>query len=461
MPNRLIREGFLDSEAIHSLSEPAECLYHRLLLVVDDAGRLDARPGLLRARLYPLGTRRTDEEIHALLAECAARGLVICYTCEDKPYLQLARWQRPGNSVYSRCPWRDGSHRVSWVTRETRDGKKEFCTTSLVSAEEGCKRGAIQRGEISSDAEGSPAPFFAPKSDPIEGDFRHFSEDGDGNEDAVSLLPERSAGPVSSRQERGSAPLAIEREGVLQSRKGRYHTVVSLSPGPVEDEPSRDREGRDQATQSIEDKVARPWAVRREGGESGQVGEGACSSSASGGPLADRNPVKGSALEKMADSAFEEFWRVYPKKRARDAARRVWMARRPPLAQCLTALEKLRRTEEWRKDGGQFIPHPANWLAAGGWEDVPEVDLRRGSPSRSFAAGGSGAGSGSARLLPGESPPGPVRDPDSWPDYVAEHPGLQGKHLVDLNRDEREAFTDWAFERQRVAFLNAKSLLYE
>ncbi len=40
MPNRIIREGILTSEAVNSLSWEAEVFFRRLLSVVDDFGRL-------------------------------------------------------------------------------------------------------------------------------------------------------------------------------------------------------------------------------------------------------------------------------------------------------------------------------------------------------------------------------------------------------------------------------------
>jgi len=30
---------------------------------------------------------------------------------------------------------------------------------------------------------------------------------------------------------------------------------------------------------------------------------------------------------------------------------------------------------DWRKDSGQFIPHPATWLNAKGWEDSTVIEL--------------------------------------------------------------------------------------
>jgi hypothetical protein len=35
------------------------------------------------------------------------------------------------------------------------------------------------------------------------------------------------------------------------------------------------------------------------------------------------------------------------------------------------AIERAKTSEQWRKDGGQFIPHASTWLRAKGWEDEP------------------------------------------------------------------------------------------
>lgn len=131
MPNRLIREGFLDSEAIHALSDAAECFFHRLMLTADDAGRMDGRVEILRARLFPLDISRRASDVEKTLSECVAQGLVIPYERKGQRFLQLAKWQRCSPCVTSKYPWRDGSFRIEYVQVETRDGDKDFVATSL------------------------------------------------------------------------------------------------------------------------------------------------------------------------------------------------------------------------------------------------------------------------------------------------------------------------------------------
>jgi len=67
---------------------------------------------------------------------------------------------------------------------------------------------------------------------------------------------------------------------------------------------------------------------------------------------------------------FEEFWKTYPRKVGKAAAEKAWSkAKGVELATILQAIERARSTEQWQKDGGQFIPYPATWLNEGRWDD--------------------------------------------------------------------------------------------
>lgn len=70
-------------------------------------------------------------------------------------------------------------------------------------------------------------------------------------------------------------------------------------------------------------------------------------------------------------AGFEDFWKAYPKRQAKGQARKAWINRKCStlLPQILAAVEKAKASEQWRKDGGQFIPYPASWLNAERWED--------------------------------------------------------------------------------------------
>jgi hypothetical protein len=66
---------------------------------------------------------------------------------------------------------------------------------------------------------------------------------------------------------------------------------------------------------------------------------------------------------------FKEFYEAYPRKQGRAPAAKAFAKVVAPLAQLLAAIELQKRSEQWTKDGGQFIPLPATWLNQCRWED--------------------------------------------------------------------------------------------
>jgi len=83
-------------------------------------------------------------------------------------------------------------------------------------------------------------------------------------------------------------------------------------------------------------------------------------------PVAVKKPTV--ALE-LGD--FERFWLCYPKKTGKKAAFKAWGGAfdKPTIETILLAVDAAKRSEQWLKDGGQFIPLPATWLNQGRWMD--------------------------------------------------------------------------------------------
>lgn len=75
----------------------------------------------------------------------------------------------------------------------------------------------------------------------------------------------------------------------------------------------------------------------------------------------------------ISPRGFQEFWDAYPKKKARGSAIKAWRSGRldDKLSIILTALMWQKKSPDWLKDGGQFIPHPATYLRAVSWLDEP------------------------------------------------------------------------------------------
>jgi hypothetical protein len=69
---------------------------------------------------------------------------------------------------------------------------------------------------------------------------------------------------------------------------------------------------------------------------------------------------------------FLAFWAAYPKKVGKDAAHASWKKRagdRPSIVEIIAAISKQRVTDQWQKDGGQYVPNPATWINQGRWAD--------------------------------------------------------------------------------------------
>lgn len=91
--------------------------------------------------------------------------------------------------------------------------------------------------------------------------------------------------------------------------------------------------------------------------------------------LTDNTSPKGDA---QSDDLFSAFWKAYPRKTAKPAAERAFRkAHISDLTALLADIERRKRTEDWQKDKGKYIPHPATYLNQRRWEDddcPPEGD---------------------------------------------------------------------------------------
>ena len=89
--------------------------------------------------------------------------------------------------------------------------------------------------------------------------------------------------------------------------------------------------------------------------------------------IEDETEVKGTKKRMTYDDpGFQAFWSVYPKKEAKVSALKAFEKINPDrglLPQMIGAIEERRKTEQWQKDSGQFIPNPATWLNQRRWED--------------------------------------------------------------------------------------------
>lgn len=87
--------------------------------------------------------------------------------------------------------------------------------------------------------------------------------------------------------------------------------------------------------------------------------------------------VKKRVRKKYEDTPeFTEFWNAYPKQKDKTKAREEFARVDVPLDVLLSALEIQKRSHDWTKEGGQYIPYPAKWLKGRRWEDSVEVNVQ-------------------------------------------------------------------------------------
>ena len=81
-----------------------------------------------------------------------------------------------------------------------------------------------------------------------------------------------------------------------------------------------------------------------------------------------------------SDDGFAAFWTAYPKKKSKGQALSAWKKLKPDSslqALILKAVEAQKRSPDWQKDKGKYIPYPATWLNAMAWEDEMPAEQKR------------------------------------------------------------------------------------
>jgi hypothetical protein len=140
VPNRIIKESICTSDNLNLLSPDEEVFFYRLLVNCDDFGRFDARPEILRARLYPL---RADKEkldtISKRLLALYLAGLITLYQNNNRSYLEFCTWEehqhrRANNSKYP-GPYDEGSTLLTVASK-----CEQIKTDSPVNVNENRKR---------------------------------------------------------------------------------------------------------------------------------------------------------------------------------------------------------------------------------------------------------------------------------------------------------------------------------
>ena len=93
MPNRIIKDSIHTSETVDKMTDFQFRLWVNLITYVDDFGRGDARPEVIKGFCFPLKERLTVKTISDALLELASIGCVGLYRVGGKPYLYFPKWE--------------------------------------------------------------------------------------------------------------------------------------------------------------------------------------------------------------------------------------------------------------------------------------------------------------------------------------------------------------------------------
>ena len=104
MPTRYLKPGVRDSECIDGLTPQAENLFYRLLVTVDDFGRFDARPAMIKANCFPIKDSMSINKCKDLLEELVNKNLIVVYEAKGKNVLQMSKWDNIPRAKESKYP---------------------------------------------------------------------------------------------------------------------------------------------------------------------------------------------------------------------------------------------------------------------------------------------------------------------------------------------------------------------
>ena len=90
----------------------------------------------------------------------------------------------------------------------------------------------------------------------------------------------------------------------------------------------------------------------------------------------------GEPMPELFESGFERFWKAWPastRKGAKSECRKKWEKHycETQSDQIIKHVEWLKTTEQWKRDGGKFIPAPMVYINQMRWEgaEVPEMTV--------------------------------------------------------------------------------------
>ncbi len=149
MPNRLIKESICTSDSLDGLSWFEEAFFYRLIVNCDDYGRTDARPKILKSRLFPLKGDIREDQIVTALYRLSLADIVQVYMNDERPYLQLRTWSKHQQIRNKRSKFPDISESIVVDFKEIEKksitiNEFELICNQMISSDIKCHRNPIQ-----------------------------------------------------------------------------------------------------------------------------------------------------------------------------------------------------------------------------------------------------------------------------------------------------------------------------
>lgn len=169
MPSRILKESICSSDSINELSSFEETFFYRLIVNCDDYGRFDARPAILKARLFPLKDRVTLKNVEDALVKLAEVGCVKLYRVDSKPFLYLPAWEVHQNVRAKKSRYPEPSEESE---KEAYAGKEKASDRNMKSSENICMQMYADDCKCSRNPNPNPNPNPNSESESYSGDVR-------------------------------------------------------------------------------------------------------------------------------------------------------------------------------------------------------------------------------------------------------------------------------------------------
>lgn len=112
------------------------------------------------------------------------------------------------------------------------------------------------------------------------------------------------------------------------------------------------------------------------------------------------SPGGGGGEQKNAlEQRFAAFWAEYPRQTGETPALKIWKHLKPDkelFDKIMAGLGKAKKSHQWTKDHGEFIPEAVNWLKEKRWTD----NYKGGTPNGGSKPAVAGAGGGKSGFTP-------------------------------------------------------------